>query len=104
MGRRELRAELESTWEVFEPRGRRRPITKKDMTDANAFKPSELAFFDGGRTWLEIVERFKEGRRVGAITDAVMDADNEGGRGFLRWSQVAQQWSLTPAGRKAAGL
>lgn len=40
MGRREDRAELESTWTVYEPRVAGQPITRKDMDDAGQTLPS----------------------------------------------------------------
>lgn len=40
MGRRELRAELESTWSVYEPRTAGRPITKADISRASEGMPT----------------------------------------------------------------
>lgn len=35
MGRRELRAELQATWSVYQPRVPGTPFTKKDLEDAD---------------------------------------------------------------------
>lgn len=43
MGRREQRAEMQRTWNVYEPRVGSRPFTAKDLEDAEARAQAEVA-------------------------------------------------------------
>lgn len=66
------------------------------------FRPDELAFFWDPRPWLpDIRDRFAAGRPGSSdIRDAIIEADDEGGRGYLRWFKDAMTWGLTDAGKR----
>lgn len=66
-----------------------------------SFAPFELAFFWKPRNWKEISARFGDARSGSAdIRDAIIEVDEDGGLGLLRWHAAIKSWALTDVGKK----
>lgn len=69
-----------------------------------SFAPFELAFFWKPRNWKEISARFGEDRTGSSdIRDAIIEVDEDGGLGLLRWHAAIKSWALTDVGKKRVG-
>lgn len=61
----------------------------------------ELAFFWSPRAWPDINERLGGNQRPGSsdVRDAIIEVDDDGGAGFLRWHKDTMSWALTDKGK-----
>ena len=64
------------------------------------FLVAELAFFCVPRTWKEVMGHFRPQRSASDILDAIIEADCDGGRGFIDWRGRIRAWVLTDEGRE----
>lgn len=69
------------------------------------FSKSELAFFAVPRSWREIELRFpcRSPDDERDLRDAIIQADDDGGFGFIKWHADKQSWCLTDRGKQWVG-
>ncbi len=73
--------------------------------EVRRFDKEELAFFAVPRPWKQIELRFdcRTQKDENPFRDAFIEADDDGGMGFLRWLKDRRSWVLTDKGKSWVG-